>query len=124
MLNKFKKFLFLFPLLTLTMWAIGAVPSIKIESISLKTKNLIKENSEQEFSHVITAEVLENDFVISELEPEFEVELDWYNSAYTTYINEFLTIETQPIFFYNFYFSSKSTIPLYDLFCNWKYHLS
>jgi hypothetical protein len=116
--------LFLFPLLTLTMWAIGAVPSIKIESISLKTKNLIKENSEQEFSHVITAEVLENDFVISELEPEFEVELDLYNSAYTTYINEFLTIETQPIFFYNFYFSSKSTIPLYDLFCNWKYHLS
>lgn len=123
-MNKFKKFLFLFPLLTLTMWAIDAVPSIKIESISLNTNHIIKENSEKEFSHVITTAVLENDIVISELEPEFEVELDWYNSAFTSYIDGFLTIETQSIFFYNSYFSSKSTIPLYDLFCNWKFHLS
>lgn len=116
--------MFLFPLLTLTMWAIDAVPSIKIESISLKTNHILKENSEKEFSHVITTEVVENDFVISELEPEFEVELDWYNSEFTSYIDGFLTIETQSIFFYNSYFSSKSTIPLYDLFCNWKFHLS
>ena len=114
--------MFLFPLLTLTMWVIDAVPSIQIESRSSITNNIIKENSEKEFSHIISTEVEENDFVISELEPEFEVE--WYNSELTTCIYDFLVIETQPIFFYNSYFSSKSTIPLYDLFCNWKFHLS
>ena len=123
-MNKFKKFLFLFPLLTLTMWAFGVVSNINNELLLSKNEIVINENSPQDFKHFITTEISENDLVITELEPEFEVELDWYNSEFTSYIDGFLTIETQSIFFYNSYFSSKSTIPLYDLFCNWKFHLS
>lgn len=114
--------MFLFPLLTLAMWAIDAVPSIQIENNSSITNNFTKENSNKEFSHFISIEVEENDFVISELEPEFEVE--WYNSELTTCSYDVIVVEKKPIFFYNSYFSSKSTIPLYDLFCNWKFHLS
>lgn len=106
------------------MWAFGVVSNINNELLLSKNEIVINENSPQDFKHFITTEISENDLVITELEPEFEVELDWYNSEFTSYIDGFLTIETQSIFFYNSYFSSKSTIPLYDLFCNWKFHLS
>ena len=123
-MSKLKKFMFLFPLLTLSMWAIGAVPNIKKETFSSDNKIAIKGNSEKEFSHFITTQVAENDFVITELEPEFEVELEWYNSEFTTCFVGFLNIQNQSKLFYKPYFSTKETIPLYDLFCNWKFHLS
>lgn len=106
------------------MWAIGAVPNIKKETFSSDNKIAIKGNSEKEFSHFITTEVAENDFVITELEPEFEVELEWYNSEFTACFVGFLNIQNQSKLFYNPYFSTEETIPLYYLFCNWKFHLS
>ena len=116
--------MFLFPLLTLAMWAIGAVPNIKNKTLPSDNKIVTKENSTKEFSYFIITDITKNDFIITELESEFEIELEWYNSDFITCFVGFLNIENQSKLFYKPYFSTKETIPLYDLYCNWKFHLS
>ena len=111
-------------MLAFFMWAIG---------VSFNTSNEIALESQVEFqqkfkvsdfSHFHTVEVEEGEFIIIESEPEFEVELDWFsiptksvafkNTKFTEGLNSYSAQ----------LFSSKETIPLYDLYCNWKFHLS
>ncbi|MQP25478.1 hypothetical protein GFJ94_10415 [Flavobacterium sp. LMO8] len=111
-------------MLAFFMWAIG---------VSLNTSNEVALESQVEFqqkykasdfSHFHTIEVEEGEFVIIESEPEFEVELDCFSIS-TKSVNIKNTKFTESSNSYSAQLSSsKETIPLYDLYCNWKFHLS
>jgi NADPH-dependent 7-cyano-7-deazaguanine reductase QueF-like protein len=83
-----------------------------------------KKYTPADFSHFQTVEVEEGEFIIIESEPEFEVELDWFSIPIKSFniikpsLKEYSNSHTNTLF------SSKETIPLYDLYCNWKFHLS
>lgn len=106
------------------MWAFGVVSTINNELLPSKNEIVINENSPQEFKHFITTEISENDLVITELEPEFEVELEWCNFHSTIYFRSDSNPENTNRLFYTYHFYLTKSRPLYDLFCNWKFHLS
>ena len=61
---------------------------------------------------------------VIELEPEIETDIEWFGFENTTY-NFNLTLKEKKVQFQEFSnFYSKKIIPLYDLYCNWKFHLS
>ena len=83
-----------------------------------------QKQTNSDFSHFQTVEVEEGEFIIIESQPEFEVELDWFSISTKSFnflqssLKEYSNSYTTALF------SSKETIPLYDLYCNWKFHLS
>lgn len=123
-MNKLNKFLFLFPILALSIWAIGAVQHINDNTISFENKISLQTTSSKEISHFVITEVEKKDFVITELEPEFEVEFDWSSVDVISCNSLFFAIQNRSIRVNKYYSSSQGVIPLYDLFCNWKFHLS
>ena len=111
-------------MLTFFMWAIG---------VSFNTSNEVASESQVEFqqkfkvsnfSHFHTVEVEEGEFIIIESEPEFEVELEWFSIPTKTFNALNKTLNEHSNSSIVLLFSSKETIPLYDLYCNWKFHLS
>lgn len=116
--------MFLFPILALSIWAIGAVQHINDNTISFENKISLQTTSSKEISHFVITEVEKNDFVITELEPEFEVEFDWSSVEIISCNSLFFAIQNQSIRVNKYYSSSQGVIPLYDLFCKWKFHLS
>lgn len=106
------------------MWAIGAIQQFHDNTISFENKISVQTYSSKEISHFVITEVEKNDFVITELEPEFELELDWNSVEIISCDSQFLVIQNQSIRVNKFYTSSQEVIPLYDLFCKWKFHLS
>ena len=111
-------------MLTFFMWAIGVSFNASEEVVLESQTEFLQKYSASDFSHFHTVEVEEGEFIIIESEPEFEVELDWFsiptksvafkNTKFTESLNSYSAQ----------LFSSKETIPLYDLYCNWKFHLS
>jgi hypothetical protein len=106
------------------MWAIGVSFNTSNEVASEFQVEFQQKFKVSNFSHFHTVEVEEGEFIIIESEPEFEVELDWFsistksvnlkNTKFAQFSNSYSTQLS----------SSKETIPLYDLYCNWKFHLS
>ena len=106
------------------MWAICIVSNVSPDIALVFPDEFQKKNTPSDFSHFHAIQVEEGEFVIIESEPEFEVELDWFsiptksvafkNTKFTESLNSYSAQ----------LFSSKETIPLYDLYCNWKFHLS
>lgn len=122
-LNKFKK-LFPFFILPLFVWAIG-VGSNPNTNTGIKSQvEFHQDNNTANFFHYHTLEVEESEFVFIESEPEFEVELDWFliNSKAVKFKNTDLKQSSNS--YTTLLLTSKETIPLYDLYCNWKFHLS
>ncbi len=77
-----------------------------------------------DFSHFHTVEVEEGEFITIESEPEFEVELDWLSIQSNSFNISKTSLKenlNSPLITF---FTPKETIPLYDLYCNWKFHLS
>lgn len=111
-------------MLTFFMWAICVSFNASDDVVLESQIEFQQEYSASDFSHFHTVEVEEGEFIIIESEPEFEVELDWFsistksvnlkNTKFTQFSNSYSTQLS----------SSKETIPLYDLYCNWKFHLS
>ena len=122
-LNKFKK-LFPFFILPLFVWALG-VGSNPSNNTEIKSQvEFHQKNNASNFFHYHSLEVEESEFVFIESEPEFEVELDWFlvNSKSVKFKNSDLKQSSN--LFTSSLLTSKETIPLYDLYCNWKLHLS
>ena len=111
-------------MLTFFMWVIGVTFNASDDVVLISQSEFQQKYTPADFSHFHTVEVEEGEFVIIESEPEFEVELDWFsvptksvnfkNNKFTESSNSYSTQ----------LFSYKETIPLYDLYCNWKFHLS
>ena len=111
-------------MLTFFMWAVGISFNASEDVAIVSQSEFQQKYTLSDFSHFQTVEVEEGEFVIVESQPEFEVELDWFSipaksfnilqSSLKQYSNSYLAS----------LFSSKETIPLYDLYCNWKFHLS
>ena len=111
-------------MLTFFMWAIGVSYNATKDTVLEPQVEFQQKYTPADFSHFHTVEVEEGEFIIIESEPEFEVELDWFsiptksvafkNTKFTESLNSYSAQ----------LFSSKETIPLYDLYCNWKFHLS
>ena len=106
------------------MWAIGVSSNAsEVEFFGSKIEFQQKKKL-SEFSNFHSVEIEESEFVIIESEPELEVNLDWILITSRTFrFNEFSNKENK-CSQYSPLFSSKETIPLYDLYCNWKVHLS
>jgi hypothetical protein len=106
------------------MWAIGVSFNASTEITLESHVEFQQKYTASDFSHFHTVEVEEGEFVIIESEPELEVELDWFSIPIKSFniikpsLKEFSNSHTNTLF------SSKETIPLYDLYCNWKFHLS
>ncbi len=120
-----KRLLQLFPIFILTsfMWAIG-VSSNASENIVVSQVEFQQKDSASDFSHFHTVEVEEGEFVIIESEPEFEVELDWFSIPSKSINFKSTKLKESSNSHLATFFTSKETIPLYDLYCNWKFHLS
>lgn len=121
-----KRLLQLFPIFMLTffMWAIGVSFNVT-EDVALESQTEFQQKySASHFSHFHTVEVEEGEFVIIESEPEFEIELDWFSIPSKSFNISKSSLKEHSNSYTTLLFSSKETIPLYDLYCNWKFHLS
>ena len=120
-----KRLLQLFPIFILTsfMWAIG-VSFNASEDIVVSQEEFQQKYTASDFSHFHTVEVEEGEFVIIESEPEFEIELDWFSIPSKSFNISKSSLKEHSNSYTTLLFSSKETIPLYDLYCNWKFHLS
>lgn len=121
-----KRLLQLFPIFMLTffMWAIGVSFNVT-EDVALESQTEFQQKyTASDFSHFHTVEVEEGEFVIIESEPEFEVELDWFSIPSKPFNIDKNSLKENSNSHLATFFTSKETIPLYDLYCNWKFHLS
>ena len=122
----FHKLLFVTPLLGLILsYASGITTTtteLNKETRFVQTqKNTLKALS---FYHEIEESNDFSDFYYEESELEDDFEFDWF--TFNTCSETFTSSVTENQKLYNktsFFFFFKST-PLYDLFCNWKHHLS
>lgn len=111
-------------MLTFFMWAIGVSFNASDDVVLESQIEFQQKYSTSQFSHFHTVEVEEGEFVIIESEPEFEIELDWFSIPIKSFNISKSSLEESSNSYKNSLFSSKETIPLYDLYCNWKFHLS
>ncbi len=111
-------------MLTFFTWAIGVSINPSERIVNESQTEFQQKYTTSDFSHFQTVEVEEGEFVIIESEPEFEVELDWFSIPSKSFNVVKTSQEEQSNSHTTFIFSSKETIPLYDLYCNWKFHLS
>ena len=111
-------------MLTFFMWAIGVSFNASEEVVLESQTEFLQKYSASDFSHFHTVEVEEGEFVIIESEPELEVELDWFSIPTKSFNILQSSLEKKSNSYVTTLFSSKEIIPLYDLYCNWKFHLS
>lgn len=111
-------------MLTFFMWAIGVSYNASIVGVSGNQVEFNQDYKDLHFSHFQTVEVEEGEFLIVESEPEFEVELDWFSIPTKSFNILQSSLKDSTTSYISSLFSSKETIPLYDLYCNWKFHLS
>lgn len=106
------------------MWAIGASFNASPNIISESYLEFQQKYTTSNFSNFHTIKLEDREFIIVESEPEFEVELDWFSIPTKSFNITKSSLKENSNSNSNSLFSSKNTIPLYDLYCNWKFHLS
>jgi hypothetical protein len=122
-LNTIKRLIYFLPLLAISMWVFGMGQNF----------NTFSEFSKSEFSQLpVKKEITkithsnydEGEIIIIEAEPEIETDIEWlrYENTSCNFNSKIKEKKVQSQEFLNF--SLKSSIPLYDLYCNWKFHLS
>ncbi|MCW1147311.1 hypothetical protein [Flavobacterium lacisediminis] len=111
-------------MLTFFMWAIGVSFTASNEVAPKSQFEFQQKYTTSDFSHFQTVEVEEGEFIIIESQPEFEVELDWFSNSTKSFNFLQSSLKENTNSCVTSLSSSKETIPLYDLYCNWKFHLS
>jgi hypothetical protein len=106
------------------MWAIGVSFNASDDVVLESQIEFQKKYTTSDFSHFQTVEVEEGEFIIIESQPEFEVELDLLSIPTKSFNISKSSLKAYSNSYTTALFSSKDTIPLYDLYCNWKFHLS
>lgn len=111
-------------ILTLSLCYVGFAFNVQQTSVSKIQIPFKKNFNNYKFSHFQTIEVEEREFVIIESEPEFEVELDWFSTPTKSFNILQSSLKEKQNSYLTTFFTLKNTIPLYELYCNWKFHLS
>tara|TARA_R110000850_G_scaffold41434_1_gene106174 strand:- start:74749 stop:75081 length:333 start_codon:yes stop_codon:yes gene_type:complete len=95
------------------------------KTFQLETKTIVSNSDTKQYPIFISSDLEDKDLVYNESEKsEFEIELDFYHNY--SFSNNFLDLKFKSginSIAYNFH-KSNQNLPLYDLFCKWKLHLS
>jgi hypothetical protein len=127
MLKKiFHKLLFAASLLGLLLSCTNGINTKSIGNRSIKTSISKHENGTNKLSflHEIEYSNDSSDFFYEEAELENDIEFDFliYGSNTKSFVSSL--IENQKLFNKTSFCLLQKTDPLYDLYCNWKHHLS
>ncbi len=123
--NSFKKLIFILPLLAFLLALSSFTHKNEIPKV-VETSTAIQNSSEHKQLPTFTLSNDEDkDLVYNESEPsESEIEVDWIH--FYSFEDNFLQANTlsEPFSDFTNFHESNRKIPLYDLFCNWKLHIS
>jgi hypothetical protein len=121
-----KKSIFVLPILALVLLVNTGFAKINGEQNSFLTEALFhkQENHNKDLNVCNVTSLDEVEIVFSEIEAELEFELKW--GAIPTIYSNFLEAVSEKENHFSFLnqFKTNQKVPLYDLFCNWKLHLS
>lgn len=117
-----------FSLLLLTIFSLVTfdVKNSTIANIVSNTVHFFQDETNTHFSknYIVASESSDDSITISEKEIEIEFEIEPFSSSNVTSNLLFRNQGLSPLFYYTTNFCSRQSIPLYDLFCNWKLHFS
>lgn len=122
-LNKIKRILFIIPLLAISLWAFGFGQNQSDEFI-LNDYSFLLDNKEHKQTQYSSVNFEENEVVLIEIEPESEVEIESFHLNDFSFFLLFLKQNKVQNYLERPRISINKSIPLYDLFCNWKFQLS
>lgn len=121
-----KKSIFVLPILALVLLVNSGFAKINGEQNSFLDEVLFhqQENHNKDLNVCNVTSLDEVKIVFSEIEAEIEFELKW--GAIPTIYSNFLEAVSEKENYFSFLhqFKINLKVPLYDLFCNWKLHLS
>lgn len=113
-------------LLTIFSLVTASVKNITVVNIVSNTVHFFQDETNSHFSknYIVAAESSDDSITISEKEIEIEIEIEpcSLSNQASNLLLKFKALN--PSFYYTSNFCSRQSIPLYDLFCNWKLHLS
>lgn len=119
----FKKLVFILPMLALMLALYSFAPSQN--SLSLETQTNVSTFDHKQSPTFTSTDIVDKDLVYNESEKtEFEIELNFFHDY--SFQDNFLELKYNSGIdsnTYNFH-KSNQKLPLYDLFCNWKLHIS
>lgn len=113
--------LFLIPLL----WAISALSySIDLNPLKKTDSSVFIQKQNNTYPTFQTAPVNARKTinVLDETEPEFEIEFDLFYDDLEFNLDHYYLLTAKKSNYAFSYFSLKHKVPLYVLFCNWKFH--
>lgn len=114
--------LFLIPLL----WAISALSySIDLNPLKKTDSSVFVQKQKNTYPTFQTAPVNARKTinVLDETEPEFEIEFDLFYDDLEFNLDHCYLLTAKKSNYVFSHFSLKHKVPLYDLFCNWKFHI-
>ena len=114
--------LFLIPLL----WAISALSySIDLNPLKKTDSSVFVQKQNNTYPTFQTAPVNARKTinVLDETEPEFEIEFDLFYDDLEFNLDHCYLLTAKKSNYAFSHFSLKHKVPLYDLFCNWKFHI-
>jgi hypothetical protein len=114
--------LFLIPLL----WAISALSySIDLNPLKKTDSSVFIQKQNNTYNTFQTAPVNARKTinVLDETEPEFEIEFDLFYDDLEFNLDHCYLLTAKKSNYAFSHFSLKHKVPLYDLFCNWKFHI-
>jgi hypothetical protein len=106
------------------MWAIGVSYNASKDTVLEPQVEFQQKYTPSDFSHFQTVDLEEGEYVTVEIEPELKIELDVILIPTKSIVIVKSSLEKSSSSYLSQFFSSKEIIPLYDLYCNWKFHLS
>jgi hypothetical protein len=122
----FKKSVFAIPLLAIILLVTSGFAKITVDQNSFIDEVIFHQQIHQhkDLNACNIYSLDEVEIVFSEIEAELEFELKWgfIPSSYSNFI-EFAS-EKENCFLYVQQYKTNQKVPLYDLFCNWKLHIS
>ena len=121
-----KKTIFTLPLLAILLLVTSGFAKINVEQNSFLDEVFFhqEDHNHKDLNVCNFTSLDEVEIVFSEIEAELEFELKWgpIPTIYSNFLESVLEKERHFLFLHQFKTNQK--VPLYDLFCNWKLHLS
>ena len=121
-----KKSIFVLPILAIVLLVNSGFAKINGEQNSFLDEVLFQQqdNHNKDLNVCNVTSLDEVKIVFSEIEAELEFELKW--GAIPAIYSNFLEAVSEKENYFSFLhqFKTNQKVPLYDLFCNWKLHLS
>lgn len=121
-----KKNIFVLSFLIPLLWLISALSySVDLNPLKKTDSSVFVQKQNNTFPTFQTAPInsKKNINILDETEPEFEIEFDlFYDDLEFNLDHSYLFIAQTSNSAFS-HFSLKHKVPLYDLFCNWKFHI-